>query len=103
MPRPRLERAAALDDAHGQPEYFVQFSLRNACVAFYDEKSGMDHAYFISRQGVNAVAHGFSEYVYGYQRITWVRPEKRHEAERLARCDVRPLAIGVPFSCNNVR
>lgn len=87
----------------GGPEYLVQFSLRNACVTFYDDRSGMHHAEWVSRQGVHAVVHGFSEYVFGYQRITWVRPEKsRQEAERLARCEMRPLAIGVPFSCNNI-
>ena len=82
--------------------YFVQFSLRNACVTFYDEKNGRHHAMWISREGVTGVAHGFSEYVYGYQRISMLRAERRRDAVALARCDMRPLAIGVPYSCNNI-
>lgn len=57
---------------------------------------------WISREGVTGIAHGFSEYVFGYQRISLVRAERRRDAAALATCDVRPLAIGIPYSCNNI-
>ena len=31
-----------------------------------------------------------------------VRAERRRDAAALAKCDVRPLAIGIPYSCNNI-
>ena len=60
--------------------YFVQFSLRNACVTFNDEKNGRHHSMWISREGVTGIAHGFSEYVFGYQRISLVRAWGAHDA-----------------------
>ena len=57
------------------PEYMVTFSLRSACVIPYDDRSSRFRSAIVSlRDDVEAVVHGFSEYVNGYQRITAVRP-----------------------------
>jgi len=48
------------------------------------------------------MVHGFSEYQYGYQRLTTVRAAKPGDSPLLARCHHRHLGLGVPYSCNNV-
>ena len=90
------------------PEYLVTFSLRSACVILYDDRSSRFRSAIVSlRDDVEAVVHGFSEYVNGYQRITAVRPPSDGDKALLGgspptRCLNRPLGIAVPFSCNNI-
>jgi len=90
------------------PEYMVTFSLRSACVIPYDDRSSRFRSAIVSlRDDVEAVVHGFSEYVNGYQRITAVRPPSDGDKALLGgspptRCLNRPLGIAVPFSCNNI-
>ena len=86
----------------------VTFSLRSACVIPYDDRSSRFRSAIVSlRDDVEAVVHGFSEYVNGYQRITAVRPPSDGDKALLGgspptRCLNRPLGIAVPFSCNNI-
>jgi hypothetical protein len=84
------------------PEYVIEISLRNACVAFFDDRSTRFRSTFISLDGADMMAHGFSEYQFGYQRLTTVRSAQPRDLEKLGRCRWAHLAIGVPFSCNNI-
>lgn len=90
-----------------EPEYLITFSLRNACVTFYDDRSSrFRSAIFLQPQPPDgdeaySVVHGFSEYINGYQRLTTVRTSPEG-ASLLNRCQRRPLGIGIPFSCNNI-
>eukprot|EP00966_Prymnesium_polylepis_P271989 6284129-Prymnesium_polylepis.1 len=52
------------------PEYVIGLSLRNACVAFFDDRHSRFKSTFVSLEGVEAMSHGFSEYTFGYQRLT---------------------------------
>ena len=91
------------------PEYLVTFSLRNACVTFYDDRYTRYRSSIVAMDTeTEAVVHSFSEYNNGYQRLMNVRPlsllrsNSPGAADRLARCARRPLGIGIPFSCNNI-
>jgi len=88
---------------HTPPEYLLTFSLRNACVVPYDDRASRFRTSIVSLDAeIEAIVHGFSEYVNGYQRLTGVRPPAEDDAAMLKQCDRRPLGIGVPFSCNNI-
>ena len=97
---PQTNLIGEVNDALAQ--YFVAMSLRNACVVFYPEKRTQYRSQFVSREGVTAVLHGFSEYDLGYQRLAVVRPEQARDRQQLARCTTKPLAIAVPMSSNNL-
>ena len=85
------------------PEYLVEFTARNACVKFYDDHYTRFRSSFIAfGQPIEAVVHGFTEYTSGYQRLTSITAATPEDARFLSSCERRPLAIGVPFSCNNV-
>ena len=97
---PQTNLIGEVNDALAQ--YFVAMSLRNACVVFYPEKRTQYRSQFVSREGVTAVLHGFSEYDLGYQRSAVVRPEQARARQQLPRCTTKPLAIAVPMSSNNL-
>ena len=97
---PQTSLVGEINDAVAQ--YFVTMSLRNVCVVFYPEQRTQYRSQFVSREGVTAVLHGFSEYDLGYQRLTTVRPEQARDRQQLARCTTKQLAIAVPMSSNNL-
>ena len=72
-----MDLVSEINDAHAQ--YFVRMSLRNACAVFYPEQRTQYRSQFVSREGVTAVLHGFSEYDLGYQRLSTVRPERARD------------------------
>ena len=87
---PRASRTAA------NPEFWIDFTLRNACVTFYDDAFSRFRSAFLARgTPVDAMVHGFTEYTLGYQRLTQVRTPR--PGDRLDQC-VRgpPVAIGMP-------
>lgn len=88
----------------GPAQYFVEFSLRNACVSFYGDHFSQFRASFVSLDDrIEGMVHGFSEYTYGYQRLVAIHPAAPQERARLvATCPRRAHGIGVPFSCNNI-
>ena len=82
-------------------EYHVgPFNFSHACVSFHTERASELRPSLVSEAGASAMLHGFSEYIFGYQRVMSVRPATR--ADELHRCERRPLGLLVPFSCNNV-
>ena len=97
---PLTSLVSEINDAVAQ--YFVTMSLRNACVVFYPEQRTQYRSQFVSREGVTAVLHGFSEYDLGYQRLTTVRAEQARDRQQLARCTIKQLAFAVPMSSNNL-
>ena len=97
---PQTSLVGEINDAVAQ--YFVTMSLRNVCVVFYPEQRTQYRSQFVSREGVTAVLHGFSEYDLGYQRLTTIRPEQARDRQQLARCTTKQLAIAVPMSSNNL-
>ena len=97
---PQTNLVGEINDAFAQ--YFVTMSLRNVCVVFYPEQRTQYRSQFVSREGVTAVLHGFSEYDLGYQRLTTVRPEQVRDRQQLDRCTTKQLAIAVPMSSNNL-
>ena len=97
---PQTSLVGEINDAVAQ--YFVTMSLRNVCVTFYPEQRTQYRSQFVSREGVTAVLHGFSEYDLGYQRLTTIRPEQARDRQQLARCTTKQLAIAVPMSSNNL-
>ncbi|KAL1525957.1 hypothetical protein AB1Y20_020783 [Prymnesium parvum] len=102
-PRTPTMPTSSLPGAIGaNPDFLISLSLRNACLAFFDDRHTRFRATFVSLEGVEAMVHGFSEYQYGYQRLTTVRAAKPGDSPLLARCHHRHLGLGVPYSCNNV-
>ena len=88
-------------------EFLVEFQLRNACVAIFNDHYTKFRATFTTMQdesAVNAIVHGFTEYTQGYQRLTGVKAATQSERARLQymSCERRKVAIGLPFSCNNI-
>ena len=103
----RVEAASPLTSLVGEindavAQFFVTMSLRNVCVVFYPEQRTQYRSQFVSREGVTAVLHGFSEYDLGYQRLTTVRAEQARDRQQLARCTTKQLALAVPMSSNNL-
>ena len=97
-----MPRGGAVDKTPS--EYWIDFTLKNACVTFFDDHfSRFRSAYVVNSPPVEAMVHGFTEYTEGYQRLTTVRPPRRGESVSPATCQRgAPLAIAVPFSCNNI-
>ena len=85
-------------------EFLIEFELRNACVTVFNDHFTKFRTSFTSlHDDVNAMVHGFTEYTQGYQRLTSIKAASDEERARLlATCDRRPIAIGIPFSCNNI-
>ena len=81
-----------------------QFSLRNACVTFYNTSSTLRRAHFVSLEGVSAFVHGFNEFQQGFRRLAIIRPvtgatERNTLHER---CPRYPLGLAVAFSTDNI-
>ena len=83
--------------------HFVEsFSLRNACVSFYNTSTASFRSQFIS-PFESAIVHGFSEHSFHYSRITTVRLQRADERELMAqRCVRRQLGLAVYFQSNNM-
>ena len=82
-------------------EYLVNtWTLQNACVAFHTRRNTSFRSQWISRRGVAATVFGFSEYVNGYQRLSWVRPEL--PSDDLDGCAVGEAGVAISFPANNV-
>lgn len=82
-------------------EYLVNtWTLQNACVAFHTRRNTSFRSQWISRRGVAATVFGFSEYVNGYQRLSWVRPEL--PSDDLDSCAVGESGVVISFPANNV-
>ena len=84
--------------------HFVShFSLRNACIAWYNTSTASHRAQFISPDGLSAVVHGFSEHSFRYSRITTVRAGSPVERAHMRRhCVRRPLGLAIYFQSNNL-
>jgi hypothetical protein len=97
-----MKGKARLLEHRGEPDYWIEFTLRNACVTFFDDAFSRYRSAFLSLgEPLDAMVHGFTEYTMGYQRLTVVRTPR--DADRTSRCERGPpRAIGVPFSCNNI-
>ena len=82
-------------------QYFVnEWRLRNACVAFHTRRNTSFVSQWISRQEDAAIIYGFSEYINGYQRVSWVRPEL--PSDNLESCARADLGLAILFPANNV-
>ena len=81
-----------------------QFSLRNACVTFYNTSTTTRRAHFVSLEGVSAFVHGFNEFQQGFRRLAIIRPVSgAQERETLRdRCPRRPLGLAMSFSTDNM-
>ena len=84
------------------PEFVIELSLTNACITFFDDRHTRFRSSLVSLEGREAMVHGFSEYQFGYQRLTTVRVAQPRDEVQLKQCRRIPLGIGVPYSCNNV-
>ena len=76
------------------------FSLSNTCVVFVKEGYRRCMPKFISRDGVAALVHAFSEFTFGFNRLTGVWPALPEDSGNLSQCDERQHAIGMFFSNN---
>ena len=101
---PQAQDCARASRVMDTREFLIEFELRNACVTVFNDHFTKFRTSFTSlHEGVNAMVHGFTEYTQGYQRLTSIKSASDEERARLlATCDRRPIAIGIPFSCNNV-
>lgn len=107
--RPRAAPEMLEHGGLGRPEYAIEhladtWSLRNACVLY--RPSGRRRAVsaqFISKPGVVAVVHGFSEYTFGFRRVATVRAAKGLELKLLREsCTHRPTGLAAPLLQNNL-
>ena len=98
-PIPYIEQPAETASA-----FAGQFSLRNACVTFYNTTSTIRRAHFVSLEGVSAIIHGFNEFQQGFRRLAIIRPISGAEerATLRDRCPRRPLGLAVSFSTDNM-
>ena len=91
-------------EAQPRPETTMQltstFSLSNTCVVFVKEGYRRCMPKFISRDGVAALVHAFSEFTFGFNRLTGVWPALPEDSGNLSQCDERQHAIGMFFSNN---
>lgn len=83
-----------------QAEFRQTLSLRNACVAFYDDQYSFDRSHVVVKGNLLSpiVVHGFSERSQGYVRLTTVRAAESHEWRALDKCWNAPLGMGVPLA-----
>ena len=82
-------------------EHFVNtWTLQNVCVAFYRRRNTTYLSQWISRRGVAANIYGFSEYINGYQRVSWVRPEL--PSDELDDCVSAETGAAFSFPANNI-
>jgi hypothetical protein len=81
-------------------QFTLSLTLRNACVAFFDDRQTMYRSQIItfSESDEEMVLHGFNERSLGYARVTSVRPAARHERAAVQLCKRHKLGIGVPVS-----
>ena len=81
------------------------FTFHNACVSFHNTSSAAYRSLFVAMgSDYSAVLHGFSEFAWGFRRLTTVRP-MRDDAERTslaALCARRRLGLALSFSSTNL-
>ena len=103
--QPRLLVQRQVDDATA--EFVSSISMRNACIAFFDDRQSMHRSQIVqnvpkgsvhSRLQSALVMHAFNERVLGYLRLTSARPGAAHERRALGMCERRPLGLGIPVS-----
>lgn len=92
-----------LDVDEARAAFATSLSLRNACVAFHDDRHSMHRAHIVTRNAEALaspiVLHGFSEYALGYQRLLTARPPAgAHEQAAFGPCWRRRLGVGIPVS-----
>lgn len=78
------------------------WSLRNACVTFRTWRGTLHRAHFVSREGLAAVIHSFSEYSFGFGRLSFVRPAQPEDRAALDGCERQPLGLAFTMSSNNL-
>jgi hypothetical protein len=81
-------------------EFVTSISLRNACVAFHDDRSSFHRPHIVVQSGLQGplIMHGFSERALGYVRLLSARAAGQHELRALSMCQRAPLGLGVPLS-----
>ena len=81
-------------------EFSTALSLRNACVAFHDDKYSYHRAHFVVDGPLESpiVMHGFDERASGYQRLTVVRRAEEYDRLSIGMCRREALGLGVPVS-----
>ena len=81
------------------------FTIRNVCVSFHNTSGAAFRSLFVAMDSdYSAMVHGFSEFAWGFRRVTTVRPVQ-DEAERAmlaAQCVRRRLGLALYFSTTNL-
>ena len=99
MRRRELLLLREVDDAKAR--FVTSLSLRNACVAFHDDRHSMHRTHIVATD-VNLpspmIMHAFSERELGYVRLTTVRAAGEHELGALEICHHAPIGFGVPLA-----
>ena len=96
-------RLAFRDIPADRAEHLVSvWTLRNACVVFRHWRGTLHRAQWVSRAGLSAVIHSFSEYSFGFGRLSFVRPEEPSDGPAIAACRRRPLGLAFTMSSNNL-
>ena len=87
-----------IDEARA--EFTTSLSLRNACIAFYDDDRSQHRTHIVVDGPLVSpiVVHGFEERASGYTRLAVVRPALAYDRNSLALCWRAPLGLGVPVS-----
>ena len=81
-------------------EFVTSLNLRNACVAFHDERTSLFRSQIVTKGPIAApmVVHGFSERALGYMRLTSVREGGPYERGAFELCRHEPLGLGIPLA-----
>ncbi|KAL1511427.1 hypothetical protein AB1Y20_006226 [Prymnesium parvum] len=89
--------------ADAAAQFVLALSLRNACATFFDDRVSMHRVQLVlpERGGDEQVLHGFNERSLTYLRLATVRDAAEHERRTIARCERRPLGIGLTVSHMN--
>ena len=103
-----LEHSGLRREEFAIEHWVSEWKLANACVLFRGRFGAgrlrtQASAQFVSRAGVTAMIHGFSEYRFGFIRLASVRmPTGPAEVRALDEsCDRRRLGVALPFTANN--
>ena len=78
------------------------WTLNNTCITFRTWRKAFKRAHIVSREGVTAVIHSFSEYTFGFGRLLFVRPEEEADAAALRQCEHRKLGLALTMGSNNL-
>ena len=97
---------AAMDVPSDTATHLVgTFTIHNACVSFHNTSHAAYRSLFVALgSDYSAILHGFTEFAWGFRRVTSVRPV-RDEDERAtlaAQCTRRRLGLALYFSSTNL-